>query len=85
MGVPYDPSKTLVDGYITVDQPQDLQAVQQAAGVGGDATAHGTGVANAPADVVALLTRTQRFQELKNETEYQRLHGALMNRFAYTG
>ena len=88
VGLTYDPSKLLQENEVTVTQPQDLQAVQAANGGAGNnagnnqgATATGIGLGDAPADVVALATRGERFRELKDVDEYSRLHAALMARF----
>jgi hypothetical protein len=81
-GMIYDPSFTLAEDTVMVEQPPDLLSVQANAGVSYSTSATGTGIANAPTDVVALLTKGQRFKELNNPVEYQRLHTALMTRFS---
>jgi hypothetical protein len=82
-GVTYNPAHEMEEGVITtVEQPEDLNNVQQAhAGLATVAAAGGTGIANAPPEVAALLTRGTRFRELKDANEYQRLHSALMRKF----
>jgi hypothetical protein len=43
--------------------------------------AGGIGVARAPEDLQQQVTRTDRFKELADAEEHQRLHAAPMNRF----
>ena len=78
VGVRYDPSYSVGDADVLVEQPPDLQEVQ-----GGvpNIVQGGIGVQGAPEEVHELLTRSERFQQLKNNDGYQRLHAALMNRF----
>jgi hypothetical protein len=88
-GVTYNPAHEMegetddeaTDDEATVEQPQDLVAIQRAHDGGNPTAASGTGIANAPAEVAALLTRGARFKELKDTIEYQRLHSALMRKF----
>jgi Plant transposon protein len=81
-GVTYNPAHEMEEGVTTVEQPEDLNNVQQAhAGNATVPAAGGTGIANAPPEVAALLTRGNRFRELKDANEYQRLHSALMRKF----
>jgi hypothetical protein len=94
-GVTYNPAHEMEgetdDDEPTVEQPQDLVTVQRAHDVANQTATSitgvapvppsGTGIANAPPEVAALLTRGARFKELKDTIEYQRLHGALMRKF----
>ncbi|KAG7371276.1 plant transposon protein [Nitzschia inconspicua] len=82
-GVRYDPAYVVdEDEDVVVTQPQDLQTVQTANGGTAVRGASGIGYANAPPDAVALLTQADRFRDLKNTSDYERLHQALMERFA---
>jgi hypothetical protein len=57
-----------------VEQPSDLRAVQN---INDREQQMAIGVANAPLPVEQLITRVDRFKELKNKEENQRLHRAL--------
>ena len=83
VGVTYNPAVQVEEDVAVVTQPNDLQNIQTVyGGASSGNTASGTGVSNAPPEVVALLTRGARFKQLQDEAEYQRLHAALMSRFA---
>ena len=82
VGVVYEPSTVLQEEEYVVQQPPDLVTVQANNGGPSPAGSSGIGLENAPAEVVALLTRAERFKELKDVGEYQRLHSALMNRLS---
>jgi hypothetical protein len=66
---------------ITVQQPNDLVIVQTVNGNNSDAGIRAIGVTNAPHHLQHLVTRKDRFKELADEGEHQRLHHALMNKF----
>ncbi len=90
VGATYNPAHQLQEQEeeATVNQPQDLELVQQTHTLPSlrdiAASATGTGIANAPPAVVRDLTRADRFSELRDVAEYQRLHTALMDRFNTT-
>ena len=79
--VSYNPSYQVLDAVEGVEQPSDLRETQTQYDGGTTVTAAGTGISNAPDEVVALLTRADRFKELEDIAGYQRLHAALMRRF----
>jgi hypothetical protein len=78
----YMPAYTLTEPVLTVDQPHDLVAVQ---GIdpGNTVGTGAIGVANLPLYLQQQVTRTERFKELANEKEHQRLHVALIKKFGY--
>ena len=78
VAVRYDPSNSVEEEVVEVQQPPDLQEVQghPVAAVNG-----GIGIDGAPQDVVELLTDNERFRRLSNHGQHQRLATALMNRF----
>jgi hypothetical protein len=74
----YDPLCDLEEQDVVVNQPADLADVQNS-NEGEQQT--GIGVADAPLSVQQLVSRADRFNELKNKDENQRLHGTLMELF----
>jgi hypothetical protein len=72
------PSCNLEEQDVVVDQPTDLAYVQNSS----EGEQHtGIGVANAPISVQQLVSRADRFIELKNKDENQRLQRTLMEVF----
>jgi hypothetical protein len=80
--VTYNPSNVLLVVEVRVNNPNDLQQVQAQSNAASTSTASGTGIQSASADVVALLTRSDRFKALKDVSEYQRLQRSLIQKFA---
>jgi hypothetical protein len=81
--VTYNPSGVLLVVEVRVYNPNDLQQVQAQSNAASTSTASGTGIQRASANVVALLTRSDRFKALKDVSEYQRLHRSLIQMFAH--
>jgi hypothetical protein len=76
----YDPSHVLDEEEgIEVEQPPDLASVQTREE--GETRATEIGITNLPPNVQRLVTRADRFRELENKQENQRLHIALLNKF----
>ena len=81
----YNPAFSIVEENeeVEVEQPTDLLDVQHIdmGGVEHTAVEHADiGIANAPAAVVQLVTRKDRFQQLENNEEHLRLHAVLMQK-----
>jgi hypothetical protein len=74
----YNPSKGALDPFDEVQQPADLQCVQNAP-AGEQRTV--IEINNAPLTLQAAMTRSERFAELKDVAENRRLHKALMDKF----
>jgi Plant transposon protein len=74
----YRPSASIAEEIGDVQQPNDLLEVQGGTAVGNGG---GIGVRNVPNNLLQQVTRVDRFKELANEEEHQRLHQALMDRF----
>jgi hypothetical protein len=81
--VTYNPSSVLLEEEMRVNNPNDLQQVKAQSNAASTSTASGTGIQIAPADVRALLTRSDRFKALKDVSEYQRLNRSLIQKFAH--
>jgi hypothetical protein len=91
----YDPSNTGDEKVIMADSPTNMVGFENRTGVEqGCATANigvserteveqqsVTGVASAPLQVQQLVTRADRFKELRNKEENERLHRTLMDVF----
>jgi hypothetical protein len=81
--VTYNPCSVPMEEEVRVNDPNDFQHVQAQCNAASTSTASGTGIQTAPADVVALLTRSDRFKALKDVSEYQRLHRSLIQKLAH--
>jgi Plant transposon protein len=74
----YDPSINIEEHGFVADQPADLAPVQNRM----EGEQHTVfGVVNAPQQVQQLVTRADRFKELNNKEENQRLHRTIMDVF----
>jgi hypothetical protein len=77
----YNPSHAGLEESITVQEPNDLDIAQRVDGNNTDAGIGAIGVTNAPHHLQQLITRKNRFKDLSNKGEHQRLNRALMNKF----
>ena len=76
----YKPDNTVEESAPSVVQPEDLGAVQGRDQAATNQATNIGGVAEAPASVKILLLRKERFKELENVAEHNRLHSVLMDR-----
>ena len=75
----YNPANHVTkDVDAAVEDPPELQALNRERGT---IQVPNIGIRNSDPCIVGVLTRKERFAELRDENEYIRLHSALMDRF----